>query len=101
MARCLVRFVMLVTLAAGAVLPAPSQTSSDLQTYFSKSIGLSQDQITAIRNGQPVAKLLNSRTPAEIYVFGAIYINATPASYVQFAYDFNRLSKMPGYLAVR
>jgi hypothetical protein len=61
MARCLVRFVMLVTLAAGAVLPASSQTSSDLQSYFSKSIGLGQDQITAICNGQPVAKLLNAR----------------------------------------
>src|SRR5208282_2070856 len=61
---------------------------------------LSQDQITAIRNGQPVAKTMPSRTPAEVFLVGAIYIDAAPESYLKFARDFDRLRKLPNYLAL-
>ena len=80
--------------------PAFSQTNPDLQTFFTKNIGLSQDQIVAIRNGQPVTKALPSRTPAEVFLFGAVYIHATPESYIKFAHDFDRLRKLPNYLAL-
>src|SRR4029077_18304391 len=63
-------------------------------------IGLSQDQIAAIRNGQPVTKNLMSRTSAEVFLFGAVYVHATPESYLQFARDFERLRKLPNYLAL-
>src|SRR5271167_1392192 len=77
-----------------------SQSRPDLQTYFQQDIGLSQDQIDAIRKGQPVAKTLPSRTPAEVFLFGAIYVNAAPEKYLLFALDFNRLHKLPNYLAL-
>jgi len=77
-----------------------SQSRPDLQTYFQQDIGLSQDQIDAIRKGQPVAKTLPSRTPAEVFLFGAVYIHAAPESYLRFALDFNRLRKLPNYLAL-
>ncbi|MGB7351974.1 MAG: hypothetical protein WBC66_19120 [Candidatus Acidiferrales bacterium] len=32
---------------------------------------------------------------------GAIYIHAAPESYLQFARDFDRLRKLPGYVAIR
>jgi hypothetical protein len=53
-----------------------------------------------IRDAQPVTKTLPSRTPAEILLFGAVYIHAAPEAYVRFAHDFDRLSRLPGYLAL-
>jgi hypothetical protein len=87
-------------LLVAAVVPAFSQASPDLKTFFQQDIGLSPDQIAAIRNGQAVAKVLPSRAPAEVFLFGAIYIHAAPESYVKFAHDFDRLRKLPGYLAL-
>ena len=104
MLRNVVRVVMLFALITGILIagisvPCRAQTTSELQGYFKQYVQLSPDQITAIGNGQPVAKNLESRIPAEIFVFGVVFINAAPESYVKFAYDFDRLRKMPEYLA--
>jgi len=93
------RGVVLVLIVAAA-LPAFPQSNSDLQTFFRQNIGLSQDQVSAIENGQAVAKALPSREPAEVFLFGAVYIHAAPESYLKFAQDFNRLRKLPNYLAL-
>ncbi len=93
------RLVLILVIAAMAV-PGSSQTNSDLETFFRQNIGLSHDQIAAIRNGQPVAKTLPSRTPAEVFLFGAVYIHAAPDSYFQFVRDLERLRKLPTYLAL-
>jgi hypothetical protein len=98
--RCAMRIAVLLTLIAGATAFSAAQASVEMQNYFKETGGLTQDQITAIRNGQPVAKTLTSRTPAEIFVLGAVYVNAPPESYVKFAYDFTRLRNIPGYLAI-
>ena len=63
-------------LPTGLSLPGASQTSAELQDYFKNSIGLSQDQIADIRGGKAVGKVMKSRTPDEIFVFGAVYIKA-------------------------
>src|ERR1700745_1703844 len=89
----------LMILIVAAALPVSAQDSK-LTKFFQDSVGLTPDQISAIRNGQPVAKNLPSRTPAEVYLVGAIYIHATPESYLKFAQDFDRLRKLPNYLAV-
>src|SRR5271166_2028934 len=68
-----------------------SQSTLHLQEFFRQNIGLTEDQIAAIRNGQAVAKAVPSRTPDEIFLFGAVYIHASPEAYVQFAHDFDRL----------
>jgi len=90
--------VLLFILAAS--LPGFSQSHPDLDTFFRQDVGLSQDQVAAIRNGQPVVKALPSRQPAEVFLFGAVYIHAAPESYLKFAHDFNRLRKLPNYLAL-
>src|ERR1700688_4270672 len=89
--------VALLIVNAAVALPGKSQSNPDLQTFFRQNIGLSQDQIAAIRNGQPVTKTLPSRTPAEVFLFGAVYIHAAPESYLQFARDFERMRKLPNY----
>ena len=100
MLRSLIPTVALLVLIAAAALPGSSQLNPDLQTFFQQDLGLSQDQIASIRSGQPVAKTMPSRTPAEVFLVGAIYIHATPESYLQFARDFDRLRKLPNYLAL-
>ena len=41
-----------------------------------------------------------SRAPAEVFLFGAVYIHAAPEKYLQFARDFDRMRKLPNYLAL-
>jgi len=90
-------FLAIVAIAA---LPGSGRSNPDLQTFFRQDLGLSEDQIAAIRNGQPVAKTMPSRTPAEVFLVGAIYIHAVPESYLQFAHDFDRMRKLSNYLAL-
>src|SRR3974377_1880635 len=92
--RCAISSAALLVLIAATALSGVSQSNPDLQTYFQQDIGLSQDQIAAIRNGHPVTKALPSRTPAEVFLFGAIYIHAAPEKYVGFALSFNRLATL-------
>jgi len=91
-----------LSLAVIAAYPEPgsSQGNSDIETFFRRNIGLTQDQIDAIRNGQPVAKTMPPRKPAEVFLFGAVYIHATPESYLTYARDLDRIRKLPGYLAL-
>jgi hypothetical protein len=91
---------VLVTVIAGSASLCRSQTSSELNTYFQQNVGLSQDQIAAIRGGQAVAKVQKSRIPDEIFVFGAVYVKAPPERYLKLAYDFDRLRKVSGFLAI-
>jgi hypothetical protein len=92
--------VALLVLIASTALSRLSQSNPDLQTFFRQNIGLNPDQIAAIQSGKPVAKALPSRTPAEVFLFGAVYIHGAPESYIEFAHNFDRLRKLPNYLAL-
>ena len=81
-------------------LPTFSQSNLKLQTFFQQNIGLNRDQITAIRNGEPVAKALPSRAPDEMFLFGAVYIHAAPDAYLLYARDLDRIRKVPSFLAL-
>jgi len=93
-----IRPVLLLILTIA--LPGFSQSDPKLRKFFLEDVKLKEDQISAIRSGQPVAKAMPSREPAEIFLFGAIYIHATPESYVSYEHDFERLRKLPNYLAL-
>ena len=62
---------------------------------------MSEDQIAAIRSGKAVAKVIESRTPDEVFVFGSVYVEASPESYLKLASDVDALRKLPGYLAIQ
>jgi len=98
--RCLARAAALVVLLVATAAPGLCQPTPALETFFRQNIGLSQSEISAIQSGHPVAKALPSRTPAEVFLFGAVYIRATPESYIRYATDFNQLRKLPVYLEV-
>jgi hypothetical protein len=94
------RVAAMLVLSAATALPGFSQSNLDLQKFFRQNIGLSEDQIAAIRGVEPVTKALPPRTPSEVLLFGAVYIHAAPETYFQFARDFDRLRKVPGFLAL-
>jgi hypothetical protein len=100
MMRTIKRMVILLIMTAATPHPGFSQSNPHLQTFLRQNVGLTEDQITAIRKGQAVAKAVPSRTPAEIFLFGAVHIHAAPEAYVLFAHDFDRLRKVPSYLAL-
>jgi hypothetical protein len=100
MIRRIIPKAAFLVLIATAPLPSFSRSNPDLQTFFQQNIGLSEDQIAAIHSGQAVAKALPPRTAAEVLLFGAVYIHTTPETYFQFARNFDRLRKVPGFLAL-
>lgn len=77
-----------------------AQSNSALHDFFAENIGLSEEQIAAIKNGKAIVKAMPSRTPAEVFLFGAVYIHAAPEKYIHFAHDFDRLRQLPNYLAL-
>ena len=84
-----------------AIAPPVAAQDPKLLKFFRENAKLTSDQIAAIQGGQAVAKTLPSRTPAEVFLVGAIFIHATPESYLKFASDIDQLRKLPGYLAIR
>lgn len=90
-------FVLLLTSAG---LYAANQ-EAEPDKFFREYVELKDDQIQKIRQGRAVAKVLESRTPDEILVFGSVHIDSTPESYLKFALDIDALRKVPSYLAIR
>jgi hypothetical protein len=86
---------LLLVLTAMAAVSGYAQANPDVESFFRQNIGLSDDQIAAIKSGKPVAKNLASRTPDEVFMFGAVYVHAAPEAYLKFARDFDRLRKLP------
>src|SRR6478752_5111371 len=81
-------------------LRATSQ-AGEPNSFFHDFVGLSNDQIAAIRKGKAIAKILDSRTPDEVFVFGSVYVESTPERYLRLASDLEELRKLPNYLAIR
>jgi hypothetical protein len=91
---CLLMFLTTAGLGATAQGAEPNK-------FFREYVGLNEDQIKEIRAGRAVAKILDSPTADDVFVFGAVYLEATPESYLKLASDINALRKLPNYLAIR
>jgi len=94
---CIMLPVVLLLLAAVIQADAPEEPYK----YFREFVGLNEEQIAAIRSGKAVAKVIESPTPDEVYVFGSVYGQATPESYLKLASDIDALRKLPSYLAIQ
>jgi len=90
----------LATLSAAAFIARAQSAEIDIDKFFRENIGLTNSQVAAIRGGKAVSVAMKSRVPAEVFVFGAVYVDADPDTYVRFAADFDRMRKVPGYLAI-
>ncbi len=78
-----------------------AETPEEPYKFFREFVGLSEDQISAIRSGKAVAKIVDSHTPEEVLVFGTVYVEAKPESYLKLAADLESLRKLPSYLAIQ
>ena len=96
----MIRTAILAGIVLSGSLARAGEISRELRTFFTDQIGLSGNEIRAVAQGTVVAKMLPSRTPAEIFVFGAVFVNATPEEYVKLAFNVNVLRKLPNYLGI-
>ena len=78
-----------------------ADTPDELYKFFREFAGLNEEQMAAIRSGKAVAKVVESPTPDEIYVFGSVYVDATPEGYLKLASDIDALRKLTSYLAIQ
>src|SRR5215831_11387395 len=83
----------LVAVSSGQAVTSPL---ADLLTQ----LGLTAQQRAAIDQGQPIAKVLSWGNSSEVYVFGAVYIDSEPSTYLKLARDVSRLAGTQGYLGV-
>ena len=92
------RYALLLALSliSGAVVPAAQRVPLRIFT----DLGLTPQQIAAIDAGRPVAKVLSWGGPSEVYVFGAVHIAGSPATYLEAARDVGRLSGTPGFQGI-
>ena len=95
-----IRFGLLLSLLPIATTAAMGQ-SAEPSKFFREYVGLTENQISEIHNGKAIAKILESQTPDEVFVFGAVYVKAAPESYLKLASDIEALRKLPNYLAIQ
>jgi hypothetical protein len=93
--------VLVSALLLWFVQPVSNAQDVEPLKFFRNYVGLHEDQITAIRNGKAVAKIVESSTPDEVFVFGSVYVQSTPEEYLKLASDIAELRKLPNYLAIR
>jgi hypothetical protein len=96
MANC-VRCAVLLLMSASSGF---SQSVDRLHTFFQQNIGLKDSEIADLEHGKAVAKILDSPTPSEVFVFGSVFIKAQPSAYVHIAVDLDRLKSLPNYIAI-
>jgi hypothetical protein len=97
MSFCITLPVVLLLLFDGI----KADTSEEPYKFFRDFAGLNEKEIASIRSGKAVAKVIESPTPDEVYVFGSVYVQATPESYLKLASDIDALRKLPSYLAIQ
>jgi len=91
---------VLLTVALSAV-PLRTQGEAPLDSFFRQNIGLKDAEIGELNQGRAIAKILDSPTPAEVFVFGAVLIKAQPAAFLRLATNLDKLKTLPGYLAIQ
>ena len=96
----MVNAAILASVILSGALTIAGQTTQEPHAFFREQMGLSDAQIAMIGHGKAVAKVLPSKTPAEIIIFGAVFVKAAPEKYVQLAFDLGRLRRLPAYLGV-
>ena len=82
------------------VVAAFGQPAQSGLTAFFTQMGLTPKQVAAVDQGRPAAKVLSWGGASEVFVFGAVFINGSPATYLKAARDVKRLAKSEGYLGI-
>jgi hypothetical protein len=97
MSKPLAWFSIIFPVATAVVFAQPVQP---LPAALFAQLGLTDKQRADIDAGKPVAKVLPWGGPSEVHVFGAVYIEGSPAAYMKMARDITKLAASPGYLGI-
>jgi hypothetical protein len=76
----------------------PQAVRRDPPLEIFASVDLTPQQIASIDAGRPVAKVLSWGGPSEVYLFGAVHVDAAPDRYLAIVRDVDRLKSTRGYL---
>ena len=95
-----IRGAVLASVVFSGALVRAAEPTRELRAFFRQHMKISDDQIAAIARGTAFAKVLSSNIPAEIFVFGAVFVNAAPEKYLRLAFDMGQLRKLPNYLGI-
>jgi hypothetical protein len=101
MSRRILSVALLLLVLLPSFLARAQTDDRTLTKFFREYVGLSTDQISQIQSGKAVARILDSTTPDEVFVFGAVYVQSTPEDYLRLASDVDSLRKLPNYLAIQ
>src|ERR1700756_5343693 len=94
-------FIKLPVVLLLFAIATQADTPGEPYKFYREFAGLNEGQIAAIRSGKALARVVESPTPDEVYVFGSVYVEATPESYLKLAGDIDALRKLPSYLAIQ
>src|SRR5215470_18431157 len=78
-----------------------TDSSAEPNRFYREFVGLTDEQIREIHEGKAVAKILDSPTADQVFVFGSVYIHSAPERYLLFASNLDELRKLPSYLAIQ
>jgi hypothetical protein len=94
------RVIASLTLAWPVVVGAFAQTVHKQPLPVFTRMGLTPQEVAAVDSGRPVAKVLSWGERSEVYVFGAVHVTGSPATYLKSARDIKRLAAAEGYLGI-
>src|SRR3954465_3371710 len=98
--RSFALILLLISQVATGQQPTDSQANEPAR-FFRDFVGLTDDQMKDIRAGKAVAKVLDTGSPDEVFVFGSVFVKSTPEQYLKFAPDSAPLAKGPSHLAIQ
>lgn len=85
--------------------PGPSAKNTSfpepLETYLRQNIRMTATQLSALRSGQAVTKLIPTDTKNEVAIFGAIWIEAPPSQYIALLKDIEQFERGTGFLETK
>jgi hypothetical protein len=84
----------------GIAQAAAGEPAAEVEKFFREFVGLTDDQVRDVRGGRAIAKILESHSPDEVFVFGAVYINSAPERYLRMAADTDALRKLPSFIGL-
>ena len=72
-----------------------------MDAYITKYVQLTPAERTRLLGGAPVVKLLQSDPASEVAAFGAVWINGSPAEYVQLVRDIEQFERGGAFLVTK
>jgi hypothetical protein len=96
-----IAFCLLIACLLLTVTLRGRQQTFAIDKFLKETAGFDNGKIDLVHRGKAVVTSLDSPNPNQVFIFGTIYIDAAPESYLKLASDLDALRKLPGYLAVQ